>query len=212
MNNNTSTINKSKHGVTLIELVIAMAMMAIIGIATVGLAGYIVRYYRAVSDNATAKNIAMINIDYIRNELLDAKEIEVYSTSKTSTTAIGTSDVSAILTSDGNSQLMRQSVTQGSSGHSVAASTPAIGIVTGEEGKSNVWNADITFRKPGANDAPLLEVVVEVSKSGEVINDWSTTIYMPNVEINPDAAKRVVVFPSGETEGTHIFYIKGLIN
>lgn len=204
-----------RNGFTLIELVITMAIMAIIGVAIISLSLSIVKYYQEVSDRTHARNVAMMTMDYIRDELVDAREVNVYKDLPgTPSGIIGEDETAAALTSEGSNVFSRIPVVQ-SGGNSVwGTRVEAYPQISGDAGNPDIWQTKVTYHMPGTGPDPIVGINIAVFKSGNEIDNWQSEIYLPNVEIN-DAVYHSVNYQHevefGSEEGLYMFYIKGLV-
>lgn len=208
-----------RKGFTMIELVITMAIMAIIGVAIIGLSLSIVKYYQEVSDRTHARNVAMTTMDYIRAELVDAKEVEVFITPQiNSNTTIEEGEIAAVLTSEGSNVFSRYPITQGSTDYVWGTRVEAYPQISGEAGNPDIWQTRVTYYMPGTESgtgpAPIVGISITILKSGKEIDTWESEIFLPNVQINNGVAKQVKYqyeVENGTQEGLYMFYIKGLV-
>jgi prepilin-type N-terminal cleavage/methylation domain-containing protein len=206
----------NRKGFTMIELVITMAIMAIIGVAIIGISMYIVRYYQEVSDRTHARNVAMTTMDYIRAELVDAKEVEVFFTpgSITSSETIDSNETAAVLTSEGSNEFSRYPITQSGGNHIWGARVAAYPQIAGEGGNADIWQTRVTYYMPGTEPEPIVGIRIEMLKSGNLIDTWESEIYLPNVQINDYVFYKIkfeTEVENGTQEGLYMFYIKGLV-
>ena len=195
----------------MIELVITMAIMAIIGVAIIGLSISIVKYYQEVSDRTHARNVAMATMDYIRAELVDAKEVEVFNGPPiTSSEIIDGDEIAAVLTSEGSIFFSRIPITQSSGNHVWGTMTEAYPQISGEAGNPDIWQTKVTYYMPGTAPEPIVGVSISILKSGNLIDTWESEIYLPNVQINDDVFYKVK-YEDETADNLYMFYIKGLV-
>lgn len=187
-----------RKGITLIELIIAMTVLSIIGIAIVGLSSSIVRSYSNVSYRTTARDMATITMQSIRNQIVTAESANISTTLST-----GLGDNTYQIYVDSGSVLKRK---KGTSEVSTIMNT------FGNEMGSGSWTMDVVFNQINDPVQPIpapaepitsasVEIEVTVYDPGGKSHSFITQVFLPNVEINLSNNN-----VGGESSGAYLEY------
>ena len=180
---------KKKQGITLIELIIAMAILSIIGVAIVGLSSSIVRSYSAVNYKTTSRDMATITMQTIRDEIITANQVSI----ATSLNNAATAGTYQIYVNNGN--VMHKNGTD---------TATTVLSAAGNNMGSGKWTMEVIFRQisvtPSVNTAAI-EIEVLVEDPGGHDHSFITQVFLPNVSIN--SPKNIV---TGANEGGYLFF------
>lgn len=185
---------KKKQGITLIELIIAMAILSIIGVAIVGLSSSIVRSYSAVNYKTTSRDMATITMQTIRDEIITANQVNI-ATSLNNTAPAGTYQI--YVSNDGN--VMHK--------NGPDAATTVLSAAGNNMG-SGKWTMEVKFRQiiidssvtPPISTAAI-EIEVLVKDPGGKDHSFTTQVFLPNVSI--DTTENTVI---GASEGGYLSF------